>query len=231
VRLLRDPALRWCRALGVAYFVLAVAFTVTGGKPYYLGGTFALLLAAGAQPVIEWLRRGRPRVRRALLVAAVLLSLTAAPVTLPPVPVADLHNTPVVKLNYDAGETIGWPAYVREIANVFASLPATRRRTTVVLASNYGEAGAVDRSGPADGLPAVYSGHNGYWYWGPPSPSASIAARSPRSAGRCATQRASTTTSMSTTTSRARRSECAPIYAPLGRGLSVLRSTRPWAAV
>jgi len=168
VRLLRDPALRWCRALGVAYFVLAVAFIVTGGKPYYLGGTFALLLAAGAQPVIEWMRRGRPRVRQALLVAAVLLSLTAAPVTLPLVPVADLHNTPVVKLNYDAGETIGWPAYVREIANVFASLPATRRRTTVVLASNYGEAGAVDRFGPADGLPAVYSGHNGYWYWGPP---------------------------------------------------------------
>src|ERR1019366_1472591 len=50
----------------------------------------------------------------------VLLSLTAAPVRLPLVPVADLHNTPVVKLNYDAGETIGWPAYVREIANVFA---------------------------------------------------------------------------------------------------------------
>ena len=41
-----------------------------------------------------------------------------------------------------------------------------------MLASNYGEAGAVDLYGPADGLPAVYSGHNAYWYWGPPPPSA-----------------------------------------------------------
>jgi hypothetical protein len=37
-----------------------------------------------------------------------------------------------------------------------------------VLTSNYGEAGAVDRYGPADGLPQAYSGHNSFWYWGPP---------------------------------------------------------------
>jgi hypothetical protein len=36
------------------------------------------------------------------------------------------------------------------------------------LTSNYGEAGAVDRYGPELGLPAAYSGHMGFWYWGPP---------------------------------------------------------------
>ncbi|HEX6933602.1 MAG TPA: glycosyltransferase family 39 protein [Streptosporangiaceae bacterium] len=40
VRLFRDPGLRWCRAVGVAYPVLAVAFMATGGKPYYLAGMF-----------------------------------------------------------------------------------------------------------------------------------------------------------------------------------------------
>jgi len=175
VRLLRDPALRWCRALGVAYVVLAVTFTVTGGKPYYLAGMFPLLLAAGAQPALRWLRCGRPRLRRALLAGAILLSLAATPVTLPLVPVRDVHSTSIVKLNYDAGETIGWPAYVREIARVYASLPAAERRVAVVLASNYGEAGAVERFGPADGLPAAYSGHMGYWYWGPPPASATTA--------------------------------------------------------
>lgn len=175
VRLLRDPALRWCRAFGVAYVVLAIAFIVTGGKPYYLAGMFPLLLALGAQPALRWVRRGRPRVRRTLLGAAVVLSLTAIPVTLPVVPVADVHETSIVKLNYDAGETIGWPTYVREIAGVYASLPAEQRRAAIVLASNYGEAGAVDRYGPADGLPAVYSGHMAYWYWGPPPASATTA--------------------------------------------------------
>jgi len=175
VRLLRDPALRWCRAIGVAYLVLAVAFIVTGGKPYYLAGMFPLLLAVGAQPVLRWVRRGRPRARAALLAAAVVLSLTSILVTLPVVPATDVHDTPIVKLNYDAGETIGWPTYVREIAGVYASLPAEQRRATVVLASNYGEAGAVDRYGPANGLPAVYSGHMAYWYWGPPPASTTTA--------------------------------------------------------
>jgi len=91
------------------------------------------------------------------------------------VPVTDVHNTPIVALNYDAGETIGWPAYVREIAVGYDSLPAAQRRSAIVLTSNYGEAGAVDHFGQASGLPAAYSGDNAFWYWGPPPASATTA--------------------------------------------------------
>src|SRR5262249_11008084 len=38
----------------------------------------------------------------------------------------------------------------------------------VVLASNYGEAGAVERYGEPATRSSVYSGHMGFWYWGPP---------------------------------------------------------------
>jgi hypothetical protein len=175
VRLLHSGALRRWRALGVAWLVLAVVFIITGGKPYYLAGMFPLLLAAGADPAIGWLQRGRVRLRRALIVAAFVLTLASLPVLLPLVPVGDLHDTSIVKLNYDAGETVGWPTYVREITGVYDTLPTTARPTAIVLASNYGEAGAVDHYGPADGLPAVYSGHNAYWYWGPPPARATTA--------------------------------------------------------
>src|SRR5205814_767925 len=37
-----------------------------------------------------------------------------------------------------------------------------------IFTSNYGEAGAIDRYGPALGLPPAYSGHNAFGYWGPP---------------------------------------------------------------
>src|SRR6266700_1948461 len=70
VRLLRGDALRWCRALGIAFVVLLIIFTVTGGKPYYLGGMFPVLLGAGAQPALDWVRRGRTTVRAWLLAAA-----------------------------------------------------------------------------------------------------------------------------------------------------------------
>jgi 4-amino-4-deoxy-L-arabinose transferase-like glycosyltransferase len=171
VRLFRE--LRWCRAVGVAYPVLAVAFMLTGGKPYYLAGMFPVLIGAGAQPAADWLAR-RAR-RRGLVVAAVALSLASVPITLPVLPASSLHSTPIVALNYDAGETVGWPAFVGEIASAYRSLPPSQRSSAIVLASNYGEAGAVDRFGPADGLPAAYSGHNGFWYWGPPRASATTA--------------------------------------------------------
>jgi hypothetical protein len=175
VRLLRGGALRWCRALGAAFIVLMAVFIITGGKPYYLGGMFPVLLAAGAQPAVDWIRRGRAQLRVGLLTAAVILTMIAIPVTLPVAPVTDVHRTPIVALNYDAGETIGWPAYVHQIAAVYRSLPAARRAAAIVLGSNYGEAGAVDHFGRADGLPAAYGVQNAYWYWGPPPPSATAA--------------------------------------------------------
>ena len=95
VRLLRAPELRWCRAVGVAYPVLAVAFMATGGKPYYLAGMFPVLLGAGAQPTVDWIARGHAGVRRGLVLAGVRRGLVLAgvivaavllPITLPIVP-------------------------------------------------------------------------------------------------------------------------------------------------
>ena len=183
VRLLRDRALRWCAAFGVGYLVLAVVFIATGGKPYYLAGMFPVLFAAGAQPTINWIRRRRARLRRGLVIGAVALSLTAIPVTLPVLPADLVHDTPIVKLNYDAGETIGWPAFVRQIAAVYHSLPPAQRAHAIVLASNYGEAGAVDRFGPGYRLPPAYSGHMAFWYWGPPPASTDTAVAVGFSAG------------------------------------------------
>jgi 4-amino-4-deoxy-L-arabinose transferase-like glycosyltransferase len=175
VRLLRDAGLRWCRAIGVAYLVLAVVFTATGGKPYYLAGMFPVLVGAGAQPAVDWLRRGRPRTRAWLLAVGFAVTLVGVPVTLPIVPAADLHDTPIVAVNYDAGETVAWPTYVREIAAVYRSIPAAQRAGAIVLGSNYGESGAVDHFGQADGLPHAYGVQNAYWYWGPPPPTATAA--------------------------------------------------------
>jgi len=173
VRLFRDPALRWCRAVGAAYLVLTVVFLVTGGKAYYLASFLSVLLAAGSQPTIDWLGQGRVRLRRgALAVALVLTAAGTTLFTLPILPLDLIHRTPIVAVNYDEGETIGWPAFVAQVARVFDQSPILQRSTTSILTSNYGEAGAVDRYGPSLGLPEAFSGQNGFWYWGPPPASA-----------------------------------------------------------
>jgi 4-amino-4-deoxy-L-arabinose transferase-like glycosyltransferase len=165
VRLLRDPEVRDVRFVGVAWLVLVAVFTVTAGKPYYLAGLLPAFLAAGAVPVDRWLERGRSRRREIALGGAFVISAVAgACIALPVLPAGDAG--PVVAVNEDVGETIGWPDFARTVARVHRGLPD--RRSAVILTGDYGEAGAIDRYGPALGLPRAYSGHNAYGEWGPP---------------------------------------------------------------
>ena len=165
VRMLRAPELSDLRFLGYAWLVLAVVFTATGGKPYYLAGLLPMLIAAGAGAVDGWMRRGRQRARVASLAAAVAASAAVGiTIALPVLPATAAD--PVIALNGDVGETIGWPDLVRTVAGVERRLP--RGSHPVIVTANYGEAGAVDRYGPALGLPRAFSGHNAYGDWGPP---------------------------------------------------------------
>ncbi len=167
VRLFRDPRVSWARGFAVAWVVLLLAFVITGGKPYYLALSFPLLLAAGGQPAVDWVRRGRHRLATCTALLLVGVAIDAV-VTLPVIPIGVLHNTPIVAMNYDAGEQVGWPAYVRQIVDTDARAGG---ESTVLLASNYGEAGALQRYAPS--LAArVYGVQNAYWLWGPPPASA-----------------------------------------------------------
>lgn len=165
ITLFRDSELRRYRFLAWAWVVLALVFMATGGKPYYLAGLLPALLAAGAVPVDGWLAHHRTRLRHGVLIAAVVVSAVVDATIALPVLSADRAG-PVVALNADVGETIGWPAFVHTVAEVYRRTQDTGR--VVILTSNYGEAGAIDRYGPALGLPRAYSGHNAYSAWGPP---------------------------------------------------------------
>jgi hypothetical protein len=152
VRLWRDSRLR---CFTMSFVLLLATFLLASGKPYYLAGLFPLLFAAGAQPLLD-------RTRDWMAAALVVLSLPALVFTLPLLPVSAVD--PVVAVNYDVGETIGWPEFVRQVASAHADLPPG----TPIFTSNYGQAGAIDRFGGPLGLPSAYSGHNGDAYWGHP---------------------------------------------------------------
>jgi len=189
---LRHPDAAPFRPVGIASVITVVAFFVAGGKPYYAGGIFTFLFAAGAVPTQRWLARGwlaqgrlargrlargwlargrlaRGRLRPAWAAAALALSTAViVPIALPALPARVLATVPLQKINYDLAETIGWPALVALVAREYHALPPAQRATTAILAGNYGEAGAIDRYGPGDGLPPAFSGNNSFWFWGPP---------------------------------------------------------------
>jgi 4-amino-4-deoxy-L-arabinose transferase-like glycosyltransferase len=163
--LFRHPGMRDVRFLAWTWIVLAVVFMATAGKPYYLAGLLPALIGAGAIEVDAWLERGRTRTRKTGLVAAIAASAAvSAVIALPVLPAGS--TGPMIAVNEDVGETIGWPELVRTVATVHRE--RKRPPGTVILARNYGEAGAIDRYGPALGLPRAYSGHNAYGDWGPP---------------------------------------------------------------
>src|SRR5215472_1668514 len=164
---LRHPAARRFRPAGIAAVITLVVFFVAGGKPYYAGGIFTFLFAAGAVPTERWLARRRLRPVLAA-VALVLTTTVAAMITLSVLPARALATVPLQKINYDLAETIAWPREVALVAREYHALPPGQRASTAILAGNYGEAGAIDRYGPGDGLPPAFSGANNFWYWGPP---------------------------------------------------------------
>lgn len=172
VQLWRNPAYRWCRAVGVTWAVLVVVFIITGGKPYYIDGMLPVLFAAGAPRTWEWCNASSRRLRR--IPAVVALSLVGIVITLPVLPASALHDSPVVALNYDAGETVAWPTFVAEIAGVYQRAVHHHPGRVAIVASNYGEAGAVDRYGGKHDLPSAYGVQNGFWMWGPPPTTATV---------------------------------------------------------
>jgi len=169
-RLLRAGELRWARAIGWCWVFLVIAFTAGGGKAYYLTGMLAVLLAAGAQPTLEWARRKAGRLR-GWMIGAGIATLVALPITLPLVPLAQLHRSGVVGANYDAGEQVAWPTYVDEVMTVADRVNAVGNDGYVLLASNYGEAGAIERYAHV----TAYSGDMGFWWFGHPPDRSSAA--------------------------------------------------------
>lgn len=81
----------------------------------------------------SWQRRGGPQPRTVALVAGVAASAIVNAAIALPVLGAD-RAAPVIAVNEDVGETIGWPSFVTTIASVHRHLPDGDR--AVILTAN-----------------------------------------------------------------------------------------------
>ncbi|MGV9713682.1 glycosyltransferase family 39 protein [Gordonia sp. NPDC003424] len=142
--------------LVVGFAVLLVFTFVGGAQPHYPVHLLSVMYAAGCVPVARWVSGHRRRQQLVLCVVAINAAVSIV-LALPVIPLRVVGRTPVVHAGPMVADQIGWDRYVAQIARIYHDLPAPR---PPILASNYGEAGALARYGPALGLPAPYSGHN-----------------------------------------------------------------------
>lgn len=182
VWLIRNPVARF---LGYAYLILIAAMIALHAKHYYPADVYPILMAAGSVAIEGWTRRAF-LVRGAIVAATVAAALFFAPLVLPVLPeTAAVQYTAFVgrvlhvprsalaterqrtsALPEDFADMHGWPQLASAVATIYYALPAEQRDRAAIVASNYGEAAAIDFFGVRYGLPPVISGHNNYWLWG-----------------------------------------------------------------
>lgn len=142
VHLTRNPQLRSMRFLLIG-LVVVLGLTFAGGSQfYYPFPVLAVIFAVGCIALAE---RLTSRFRRIGVLALFTLHvLSNIAINLPVIPVDLLGHTFIPRANSGVGDQIGWPHYVKQIDAV-----TVRARSAdpaaVVLTSNYGEAGALDR--------------------------------------------------------------------------------------
>jgi hypothetical protein len=164
VRLWRDARLRF---LGVAAtLILLYVLLWIPGKVYYVDGILPAMLAAGSVSTEGWIAKARRPRRRwvAIGVLALVGTVIALPDTLPVLPIASLHT---VSGATSVADAVGWPQLTADVAAQDAALTRAGEPPTSIFTGYYAEAGALDLYGGQYHLPAVISGHNTYWLWGP----------------------------------------------------------------
>lgn len=65
-------------------------------------------------------------------------------------------------------DMLGWQELRNETERIYSGFSEAEKQSTVIIALNYGLAGALDLMHREGRLPAVGSGHNSYYLWGPP---------------------------------------------------------------
>lgn len=168
------------RPLGLAYPFVFCLLVLQTAKAYYLTPIYSILLAAGAVGIESALDR-RTWLAPALSALLIVSSLPLLPLAIPLLPPESLvRYTRALGIEVPASESHeqgalpqvfadmhGWQELTDAVERAVASLQPGERERAVVLALNYGEAGAIDVLGRARGLPPAISGHNSYWLWRP----------------------------------------------------------------
>jgi 4-amino-4-deoxy-L-arabinose transferase-like glycosyltransferase len=130
-----------------------VAAFATGGRPYYVLPLTTVVVLAGV------VASGRDQLHglRWLVIPNFAFSVLFA------LPILPLSSTKVTaEVNEVVAETVGWPELADQVAGIVEDLPPAAQERVILLTGSYGEAGALDRFGPARGLPPAYSPHNSY---------------------------------------------------------------------
>jgi hypothetical protein len=180
--------LRKYQFLAFAYILIFIFLLEMNGKNYYIFGAYPMLFAAGGFGFERWLKNSGYALRGCVIAIAVVPNLLLFPMLLPILPLNQtLQVFKVVRekipafdfvvtwedlkkhaTTQDYADMLGWDELTQKVAATYHSLSPEQQRHTVIVADNYGEAGAIHHYGKQYNLPDVISHDSSFALWSPP---------------------------------------------------------------
>ncbi|RYE22001.1 MAG: glycosyltransferase family 39 protein [Sphingobacteriaceae bacterium] len=190
--LLFSKQLQKFRFIAFAYLLIFIFLLKMNGKNYYLFGAYPMLFAAGGFAFEQIIKARYVALRTFVVAVFTLPNLVLLPLLLPILPLKqtlavikfDSQNIPAISfaitwedqkqhpLTQDYADMLGWEEMVAETAKIYHTLSAKEKIQTVIIADNYGEAGAFQRFGPKYNLPATVCLNSSFALWAPENLSA-----------------------------------------------------------
>ena len=183
--LLKSKTLQPFRTIAVFFVIVILMLFFLHGKSYYTLGAFPVMLAAGSV-AIERLTQNRTFLRVPAVVIPIMLILPLLPFSIPVLSPEKLteyaatftERTGVESFNrwedgkihalpQDFADMLGWKQIAKLAAKAYYEIPVEERKNTIILAENYGQAGAIDFYTKEFNLPQVYSFSSSYLLWLP----------------------------------------------------------------
>jgi len=169
-----DSELNKYKSIGVAVLVIFFTMWVLQSKAYYFFAIYPILFALGAVKVEKILER-KPVWNYAVATVLFVPTVYFIPMATPILPIEDFvaysklqpEKDGRIILTGDYADMFGWDEQVKLVDSLYRSLPKMEKENCIILAENYGEAGAVKILGNQYNLPDPVSRHGSFWTWGP----------------------------------------------------------------
>ena len=182
------------RPVGWAYLSVFTVLLLLSGKQYYLAPAYPMLFSAGSVLVEQFTVRVHRWIRSAIIGLTVAGGLLLMPVGIPVFSIDGMHQYfqfgskylglgealrwetgEYHELPQDFADMLGWEEQAAAVSTLFTKLPQDIQRRTTLIASNYGEAGALTHYRQDYTLPEkILSVAGSFYNWGPPPPDTEI---------------------------------------------------------
>lgn len=169
-----DAELRKYRSIGIAVLLIFFTMWFLQSKAYYFFAIYPVLFALGAVKTEKLLHK-KPGWNYGVAAILFVPTLFFIPMATPLLPIEEFVSynklTPEkdgrIIITGDYADMFGWDEQVKLVDSVYQSLTANEKKHCVILAENYGEAGAIKILGDKYNLPNPVSRHGSFWTWGP----------------------------------------------------------------